>query len=115
MNTDVLIVGGSKAGLQAALDLADAGLGVHLVETSPFFERNGGNIPPYLHHVRQLEILKHPNIHVRTNTRVSDVQKTEDGFQVVLVQHPRYIDLTKCTACGECIDVCPVDAIKIEV
>ena len=106
---DVLVVGGSIAGLQAALDLADAGLKVHLIESSPFFEGGGASdLPRHLLHVRQLEVVKHPNIIIKTNCRLVQVDGDTNELRVKLHQHPRYIDLTKCTACGDCIEACPV-------
>ena len=106
---DVLVVGGSIAGLQAALDLADAGLEVHLIESSPFFEGGGASdLPRHLLHVRQLEVVKHPNIIIKTNCRLVQVDGDTNELRVKLHQHPRYIDLTKCTACGDCIEACPV-------
>jgi len=109
MSKDALVIGGSIAGLQAALDLADAGIEVHLIESSPFFEDgNASTLPRHLLRVRQLEVAKHPNINIRTNARLVHVGGKVDDFQVELRQHPRYIDLTKCTACGDCIEACPV-------
>ncbi|HSQ38639.1 MAG TPA: FAD-dependent oxidoreductase, partial [Anaerolineales bacterium] len=109
MNKDVLVIGAGIAGLQAALDLADAGLEVHLIESSPFFNADDGtNLPAHLLRVRQLEILKHPHIHVRTNVHLACVEGKANDFQLELRQHPRYIDLTKCTACGDCVEACPV-------
>jgi NADPH-dependent glutamate synthase beta subunit-like oxidoreductase len=109
MNKDVLVIGGSIAGLGAAMDLADAGLKVHLIESSPFFEANrASNLPRHLLHVQQLEALKHPNIAVKTSTKLLQVDKDTNGYRVEMRQHPRYIDLTKCTACGDCIEACPV-------
>jgi NADPH-dependent glutamate synthase beta subunit-like oxidoreductase len=109
MSKDALIIGGSIAGLQAALDLADAGLKVHLIGSSPFLGSEGGEtVPWHLLHARQLEVIKHPNVQIRTNTRLSCVDGEVNDFQIELRQHPRYIDLTKCTACGDCIEACPV-------
>ena len=109
MSKEALVIGGSVAGLQAALNLADAGLKVHLIESSPFFDDgSASNLPRHLLHVRQLEVAKHPNITVKTNTRLVRMEGSPNDFQVELRQHPRYIDLTKCTACGDCIEACPV-------
>lgn len=108
MNKEVLVLGGSIAGLQATLDLADAGFDVHLIHDSPFFDNFEATIPPPVQHARRLEALKHPKVHVRTNTRLMRVTGNAGDFQIALRQHPRYIDLTKCTACGECIQACPV-------
>lgn len=110
-----LILGTGAAGLQAALDLADAGVQVHLVESSPFL--GGGAsllpdssvaLPPYLLKTRWLEVSRHPNIRLWTNARPSRVERKPGRFHVELRQHPRYVDLSKCTACGECVTVCPV-------
>ncbi len=65
----------------------------------------------HLLNARLLEVAKHPNVTVWTNTRVNRAEAVADQtgrFQVELRQHPRYVDLTKCTACGDCIQVCPV-------
>jgi len=104
-----LIIGGSTAGLQAALDLADSGNPVHLVASTPFLGKNSSeNIAAHLMNTRALEVLQHPLITVWTNTDLSGFQKTAGGFQVDLHQKPRYVDITRCTACESCIEVCPV-------
>jgi NADPH-dependent glutamate synthase beta subunit-like oxidoreductase len=109
LSRGALIVGGSVAGLQAALDLADSGIEVHLVESSPFLG-NGGTaaVPRHLLNARLLEISKHAHITVWTNTRVSRADGEAGRFHVEVRQHPRYVDLTKCTACKDCLEVCPV-------
>jgi len=58
----VLIVGGSMAGVQAALDIANSGLEVYLVERSPFLEGDSAIF---------LEAMKHPNIQVLTQAEVT--------------------------------------------
>jgi len=55
-----------------------------------------------------LEIARHPNVTVWNNSMIDNLEKCEDEFQVELRQQPRYVDLELCTACGECVDVCPV-------
>ena len=109
MNKDVLIIGSSISGLQAALDLAEAGNKVHLVEASPFLGNHGAMATPrYLLNTRLLEITRHPNIRLWTNTRLNRLDGKAGDFRVELRCHPRYVDLAKCTACGDCINVCPV-------
>jgi len=105
-----LIIGGSLAGLQAAQDLADSGVVVQLVEMSPFLadQDHNDDIPPHLINKRALEVIQHPNITVWNNTDISQFQPYGDYFQVEILQKPRCIDISRCTACGECIDVCPV-------
>ncbi len=106
----VLILGSSPAALQAARDLADSGVRVDLVEAGPFLgDGNRSSIPAYLQESSLLEILKDPLIQTWTNTEIESMERGEDGcWGVDLVHHPRYIDLSRCTACGECLEVCPV-------
>ncbi len=109
MNKDVLIVGGNSAGLQASLDLADSGIQVHLVEITPFLGSNGSNsVPKHIFNTRLLEVSRHPHIRVWTNSRINRCDGELGDFNVELRRHPRYVDLARCTACGECIEVCPV-------
>ena len=109
MNKEVLILSTTPAGIQAAFDLADFGLQVNLVEEGPFIgETIGNDNHLYLKNTRLLDLLKHPRIRVWTNSELLNLEKTAGGFQVDLHQSPRYIDLEKCTACGDCLEVCPI-------
>ena len=109
MSKGALIIGGTVAGVQAALDLADSGIQVHLVESSPFLGGNGiPTIPQHLLNTRLLELSKHTNVRVWTGTSVSRASATARRFHVELRQHPRYVDLAKCTACMDCLEACPV-------
>jgi heterodisulfide reductase subunit A2 len=127
----VLVVGGGIGGMRAALDLADAGLKVYLVEQTPCL---GGRVaqlgfmfpqhdcvlcrgtadhgygctrpsisPAYIHHNQ------HPNIEILTNTRILDVEGQAGDFTVSLRQEPRYVDTERCTSCGKCNQVCPIE------
>ncbi len=109
MGKEVLIIGSSQGGLQAAMDLADVGVKVHLIEPSPFMGKQIGNLfPDYLSNVHLLELLKHPNITAWTNTELQEIKEQDRNYQAVLQRYPRYIDLSKCTACGDCVEVCPI-------
>jgi len=109
LSKDALILGGSPAGLQAALDLGDSGIHVHLIEPSPFLGNGGSTrVPGHLLSVRMLEVAKHPRIDVWTNTLMQSAKLQTGSLQVKLQQHPRYVDLAKCTGCGDCVEVCPV-------
>ena len=127
----VLIVGGGISGMRAALDLADAGLKVYLVEQTPCL---GGRVaqlgfmfpqhdcvlcrgtadhgygctrpsisPAYIQHNQ------HPNIEILTNTQILDVEGQAGDFTVSLRQEPRYVDIARCINCDECSQVCPVE------
>jgi NADPH-dependent glutamate synthase beta subunit-like oxidoreductase len=109
VNKDALIIGSSISGLQAAIDLAEAGYHVHLVETSPFLGKHRPtSIPQHILNTRLLEITRHPNIRLWTNTRLSRLDGKAGDYRLELRCHPRYVDMAKCTACGDCIAVCPV-------
>ncbi len=109
MSKGVLVIGGMEAGIQAALDLADIGAEVHIVESTPFFGKNShSKIPAHLFKTQVMEAAKHPRIKIWTNTCIDEVKKEAGKFSVELRQYPRFVDLSKCTACGDCVDVCPV-------
>ena len=113
----VLVVGGGIAGMQASLDLADAGFRVHLVEKEPAI---GGHmaaldktfptndcamctISP-----RLVETAGHRNIDVLTSSDLLKLEGEAGNFTATVRRNPRYIDATKCTACGDCAPVCPI-------
>ena len=103
-----MVVGGGIAGIQAALDIADAGFKTYLVEKEPSI---GG-------HMMQLDktfptldcsaciltpkmsdIQNHPNIELMAYSEVIDVQGFVGNFKVSVKKKPRYIDETICNAC----------------
>ncbi len=114
----VMVVGAGIAGIQASLDLADSGYLVYLVDkntaiggtmaqldkTFPTNDCSMCIISPKL-----VEAGRHLNIELMTMTQVEDVSGEEGDFTVTLKEEARYIDLEKCTACGECSKICPVD------
>ena len=117
MSGDVLVIGGGIAGIQAALDLADMGSHVHIVEREPSiggrmaqldktFPTNDCSI--CILSPKLADCSRHPNITVHTYSEVKEVKGSVGGFTVRVVEHPRYVDVEKCTACGDCVDVCPI-------
>jgi len=112
-----MVVGGGIAGIQSALDLADAGIKVYLVERGPAI---GGRmatldktfptndcamciISPKLSAVG-----RHPNIEILTLTDLVGLAGTAGDFTATVRRRPRYIDPLLCTACGDCAMACPV-------
>jgi len=109
VSQDILIIGSGISGVQAGLDLADSGVSVHLIESSPFLGNEGVNrLQQQKVNARLLKVIRHPNITIWTNTSLNRCEEEGGNFQVELRQHPRYVDLDRCTACGDCISVCPV-------
>jgi len=116
-----MVVGAGVAGMQASLDLANAGYHVYLVDRSPSI----GGIMSQLDKTfptndcamciispKLVEVGRHLNIDVLTNTEVESLEGEAGAFTVGLRSHPRFIDPQKCTACGECRGVCPVTAVN---
>lgn len=117
MSEAILIIGAGVAGINCALNVADYGVKVYLVDDTPSiggmmarldktFPTNDCSIcieAPLMYKVDN-----HPNIEILTNTEVRKVKKTNDSFQVRLVKKARYVDEEKCTGCGACVEACPV-------
>ncbi|MDJ0621441.1 MAG: FAD-dependent oxidoreductase [Desulfocapsaceae bacterium] len=112
----VLIVGGGVTGMQAALDLAESGYYVYLVEKSgaiggamaqldKTFPTNDCSM--CILAPKMVECGRHANIEILTLSDVTDISGTAGNFQVSINQRPRYVDPEKCIACGVCTDNCP--------
>ena len=113
----VMVVGGGIAGMQASLDLAESGFKVYLVEsqsaigghmaqldkTFPTNDCAMCNISPKL-----VDVGRHINIEILPDTEVVKVDGKAGNFTATVRRKPRYIDVAKCTGCGECAQVCPV-------
>jgi heterodisulfide reductase subunit A-like polyferredoxin len=113
----ISVIGGGIAGMQAALDAANAGFKVYLVEkdisiggvmaqldkTFPTNDCSTCLISPKL-----IEVARHPDIEIITQSEIAGVEGEAGRFTVTLHQEPRYIDWTKCNACGACAEACPV-------
>ncbi|MGY5875858.1 MAG: CoB--CoM heterodisulfide reductase iron-sulfur subunit A family protein [Candidatus Thorarchaeota archaeon] len=113
-----LVVGAGIAGISAALDLANAGFKVYLVEKEPTI---GGKMARWdktfptldcsscILTPRMAEVGSHPNIELLTMAEVEEVDGYVGNFEVTIHQKPRYVDLETCTSCGDCSEICPVD------
>jgi len=113
----VMVVGAGIGGMQASLDLAESGFLVYLVEASTAI---GGAMAQLdktfptndcamcIVAPKLVDVGRHPNIKLLTSTTVEKVNGVNGNFTVTVHKTPRYIDSTKCTACGDCASACPV-------
>ncbi|MEJ2758639.1 MAG: CoB--CoM heterodisulfide reductase iron-sulfur subunit A family protein [Anaerolineales bacterium] len=113
-----MVVGGGIAGMQAALDLADQGFQVALVEKQPSI---GGKMIALSKVFPTLDccscittpkmsaVAHHENIQLLTYCEIENMDQTEKGYVASVVQKPRYVDVNECTGCRQCEYVCPVD------
>ena len=114
-----LVVGGGIAGIQAALDLADAGVQVHLVEREPTI---GGHMAMFdktfptldcaacILTPKMTSVGSHPNINLMTYSEVEEVGGFIGNFTVKVRRKAAYVDHDKCTGCGICTEKCPYKA-----
>ncbi|SFQ95249.1 CoB--CoM heterodisulfide reductase iron-sulfur subunit A family protein [Desulfoscipio geothermicus] len=111
-----LVVGGGIAGIQAALDIADAGHKVILVEREPTI---GGKMvmldktfptldcSACISTPKMVAVAQHPNIELVTYAEVTAVSGYIGNFSVTIKQKARYVDHASCTGCGTCWEKCP--------
>ena len=119
LNQNVLIIGGGIAGIFAALDIANAGYKVYLVEKNPSI---GGNMAKLdktfptndcsacILTPLMVEVANHPNIELITYAEVEAVEGTVGNFKVKIRKKQTWVDWDKCTGCGACTNVCPPKA-----
>ncbi|MCP4537230.1 MAG: CoB--CoM heterodisulfide reductase iron-sulfur subunit A family protein [Chloroflexi bacterium] len=117
MNYRALVIGAGISGMQAALDIANSGYEVILVEKGPAI---GGHMAQLsetfptldcsqcIMTPRMVEVGQHGKIRLLTLSEVTAVEGQAGDFRVQILRHPRYVDETKCTACGACAKVCEV-------
>jgi heterodisulfide reductase subunit A len=115
---DVLIVGGGIAGMQAAIDLADMGLRVLIVDREPsvggFMFKLSKTFPTMdcascISTPRMAAVAHNKNIKLLTYSEIREVRKHGVGdFTARIYEKQRFVDPSTCTACRQCEDVCPV-------
>jgi len=111
-----LVIGGGISGIQAALDIADQGYEVLLVEKDPSI---GGHMVQLSETFptldcsqciltpKMVEASRHPNIKILTYHEVDSISGFVGNFKAVIRKKPRYVNEDLCTLCGECEKVCP--------
>jgi heterodisulfide reductase subunit A2 len=112
----VLIVGGGIGGMQAALDLAESGFKVHMVQrdtsvggTMVMLDKTfpTGDCSMCMISPKMVEVGRHLNIDIHTLAEVTSVSGHSGNFTVKVRIAPRYVDQSKCTGCGDCEVKCP--------
>jgi len=116
VNRRALVIGGGVSGLQAAMDIADHGYDVILVEKNPSI---GGKMiqlsetfptldcSQCILTPKMVEVSRHPRIKLLTYHEVDSISGFVGNFKVRIKKKPRYVDETLCNLCGECEKVCP--------
>ncbi len=117
INPATLVVGGGISGISAALEIADAGFPVHMVERQPSI---GGHMAQFdktfptldcaacILTPKMVDVGMHPNITLHTWSEVTDVKGYVGNFTVTIKERARYINTDLCTGCGICQEKCPV-------
>lgn len=118
-----LVIGGGIAGIQTALDIADAGYLVDIVEQAPTIGGKMAQIDKTFPTLdcsaciltpKMVDAAAHPNITLYTYSEIENVSGFVGNFNVAIKKKPRYVDMDKCTGCGVCIEKCPSKKGKSE-
>ncbi len=120
INPATLVVGGGIAGITAALELADAGFPVHMVEREPSI---GGHMAMFdktfptldcaacILTPKMNEVGMHPNVTLHTWSEVTDLSGYVGSFTATINHRARYINADLCTGCGICQEKCPAKVV----
>jgi heterodisulfide reductase subunit A len=120
INEATLVVGGGIAGIQSALEIADSGFPVYLVEREPSI---GGHMAQFdktfptldcaacILTPKMVSVGDHPHINMYTYSEVEKVEGYVGNFTVTIRKKARYVDTNACTGCGICEEKCPQKVI----
>jgi len=115
---NVVVIGGGVAGIQASLDLAERGIHVYLVEKEPSI---GGRMALLdktmstndcsicILAPKMNDCFSHPNIEVLEYSEVVGLTGEAGDFTVKVRRKAKYVDASKCTGCGDCMEKCPTE------
>jgi len=113
----VLVLGGGIAGIQASLDLANAGFHVYLAEKAPSIGGRMAQLDKTFPTLdcsaciltpKMVNVAKHPKIKLLTNSEVEGVKGFVGNYEVSIVKNPRFVEEEKCVGCELCTEACPV-------
>ncbi|GAB6181855.1 CoB--CoM heterodisulfide reductase iron-sulfur subunit A family protein [Desulfotomaculum defluvii] len=116
-NKSILVVGGGISGITAAVEAAEVGYEVFLIEKNAYLGGKVSQINEYFPklcppncglEINYQRIKKNPKIHVITLAEVEGIAGQEGNFDVSIKLNPRYVN-EGCTGCGKCSEVCPVE------
>ncbi len=116
VNKRVLVIGGGVAGMQAALDCADGGLEVVMVEKSPsiggMMARLDKTFPTIDCSIcilgpKMVDVAQHDKIKLHAYSEIEEIKGYVGNYQVKVRKKAPYVDWKKCTGCGACIEKCP--------
>jgi len=111
----VLVVGGGIAGMQAALNIGNAGFKAYLIERDPSIGGHMAQLDETFPTLdcssciltpKMVEVGLHPEIELLTYCEVVEVSGYIGNFKAKVKRKPRYVDVDKCTGCGECANAC---------
>ncbi len=118
-----LVIGGGIAGIQTALDIADAGFPVDIVETKPTI---GGKMAqldktfPTLDCAaciltpKMVDVAQNEKIRIFSYSEVSEIKGFVGNFDVTIKKNARYVKEDICTGCGACVEKCPMKKVPNE-
>jgi len=116
VNKKVLVIGAGVAGMQAALDCAEGGLETIVVERSPsiagMMARLDKTFPTIDCSIcilgpKMVDLAQHELIRLHAYSEIEDVKGYVGNYQVKIRKKATYVDWTKCTGCGACMEKCP--------
>jgi len=121
INSDVLIIGAGISGMQSALDIADKGykvviidktstIGGSMVKLDKTFPTNDCSICTAA--PKMVELSRHPNIELITYAELNRLEGKKGDFTAQIWKKTKYVDPDKCTGCDDCTEVCPVDVVS---
>jgi heterodisulfide reductase subunit A len=112
---EALVIGGGIAGIQTSLDLASDGFKVHLVERDPSIGGHMAQLDKTFPTLdcssciltpKMMEVANHENIELLSYTEIASVEGSIGNYTVKIRKKPRYVDVDKCTGCGDCATAC---------